>query len=55
LKAVVFTEFGPPEVLRLAALDVPAVGPADVLIRVHASTVTTAECLMRRGLPRWAG
>jgi NADPH:quinone reductase-like Zn-dependent oxidoreductase len=53
LKAVVFTEFGPPEVLRLAALDVPAVGPADVLIRVHASTVTTAECLMRRGLPRW--
>jgi NADPH2:quinone reductase len=48
-----FTEFGPPEVLRLAEVDQPGVGPTDVLIRVRATTVTTAECLMRRGLPVW--
>jgi NADPH2:quinone reductase len=50
MKAVLFTEYGPPEVLRLAAgVAEPRPGPREVLIRVRATSVTQAECMMRRG------
>jgi NADPH:quinone reductase-like Zn-dependent oxidoreductase len=50
VKAVLFTEYGPPEVLRLAAgVPMPKPGPRDLLIRVRATSVTAAECMMRRG------
>jgi NADPH:quinone reductase-like Zn-dependent oxidoreductase len=53
MKAVVYTRFGPPEVLELR--DVPKPNPArqEVLIRIHATTVTSAEAAMRRGQPLW--
>jgi NADPH2:quinone reductase len=53
MRAVMFDRYGPPEVL--AQVDVPAPVPRgdQVLIRVHATTVTSAECGMRRGEPRW--
>lgn len=53
MKAVVHTEFGPADVLALKEVAKPVPGDDDVLIRVHATTVTTAECLMRRGRPLW--
>jgi NADPH:quinone reductase-like Zn-dependent oxidoreductase len=53
MKAVVFRRFGPPEVLGLEEVQTPAPGDSDVLIRVRATTVTAAECDMRRGRPLW--
>ncbi len=53
MKAVVHSVYGPPDVLRLTDVDRPVPGDRDVLIRVVATTVTSAECAMRRGEPRW--
>lgn len=53
MKAVTYTHYGAPEVLRLTEVDRPIPGNRDVLIRVVATTVTSAECGMRRGEPRW--
>lgn len=53
MRAVRFTAYGPPEVLTQVDLPTPAPRGDQVLIRVHATTVTTAECGMRRGEPRW--
>ncbi|GIE94348.1 NAD(P)-dependent alcohol dehydrogenase [Paractinoplanes rishiriensis] len=53
MRAVVFDRYGPPEVLRQAELPVPVPRGDELLIRVHATTVTSAECGMRRGEPRW--
>ncbi|MER5266328.1 zinc-binding dehydrogenase [Actinosynnema sp. NPDC002837] len=47
------TRFGPPEVVRVVESAVPVPGKDDVLIEVRATTVTSAECAMRRGEPRW--
>lgn len=53
MKAAVYTRFGPPEVLVLCQVPKPAPKDDEVLIRVRASTVTSAECAMRRGEPLW--
>lgn len=53
MRAVVYDRFGPPEVLRLEEVDKPVPGDDAVLIRVRASTVTSAECQMRAGRPLW--
>jgi NADPH2:quinone reductase len=48
-----FQAYGPPEVLVQAELPEPVPKGDQVLVRVHATTVTSAECGMRRGEPRW--
>jgi NADPH:quinone reductase-like Zn-dependent oxidoreductase len=50
---MVYTRFGGPEVLRLVELPAPAPKHDEVLIRIHATTVTSAEAGMRRGRPLW--
>ena len=52
MKAIVYTEYGPPEVLQLKEVKKPVPRDNEVLIRVHATTATAAEGLMRRGEPR---
>ncbi|WP_329788682.1 alcohol dehydrogenase catalytic domain-containing protein [Lentzea sp. DG1S-22] len=47
------TSFGPPDVVQVVEKPVPALRRDDVLVKVHATTVTSAECAMRRGEPRW--
>ncbi len=47
MKAIVYDRYGPPEVLRLAEAARPAIAARDVLVKVHATTVTTADWRLR--------
>jgi len=47
MKAAVFDEYRPPEVLHLAELPVPVPGDRDVLVRVRATTVNFGDTLVR--------
>ncbi len=53
MKAVVYDRFGPPNVLEVRDVPRPTPGDDEVLVRIHATTVTTAEADMRRGRPLW--
>jgi NADPH:quinone reductase-like Zn-dependent oxidoreductase len=48
MRAIIKTKSGPPEVLQLREVEKPAPGPNEVLIRVHAATVTRGDVVMRR-------
>ncbi|MFT4135893.1 NAD(P)-dependent alcohol dehydrogenase [Microbacterium sp.] len=53
MTAAVYRRFGAPEVVRLEQLPVPVPQPGEVLIRVHASTVSIADHRARtRDVPR---
>ena len=49
MRAVVLTEYGDPEVLTLAEVPEPDVGPEDVLVEVVATALNRADLLQRRG------
>ncbi|MTK64753.1 MAG: hypothetical protein F8N15_09595 [Methanobacterium sp.] len=47
MKAVICTKYGPPEVLKLVDLKKPAPMNDEILIKVHATTVTSADIRIR--------
>lgn len=47
MRAVVHDNYGPPEVLRVKEVQRPVPRDTEVLIRVRASTVTSADCRVR--------
>jgi NADPH:quinone reductase-like Zn-dependent oxidoreductase len=49
VKAVIYTEFGPPDVLQLTEVEKPSPKEGEVLIKVHATTVCSAD-YRKRGL-----
>ncbi len=49
MQAIVLTEYGGPEVLRVSEVDDPVPGPEEVLIRVRAAGVNRADLLQREG------
>lgn len=52
MKAVIFEDFGGPEVLRLAEVEAPKPGPKRVRIRVRAAGVNPIDSKIRAGLMR---
>jgi NADPH:quinone reductase-like Zn-dependent oxidoreductase len=51
MRAVVHDRYGPPEVLRLESVERPTPKEGEVLVRVHATTVTRTDCHMRAAKP----
>ena len=47
MKAIVYKEYGPPDVLRLEEVEKPEPGDNDVLIKVHAAEATKGDCEFR--------
>src|SRR5438093_8480461 len=47
MRAVVHDRYGPPEVLRVAEVEPPVPKDDEVLVRVHASTVTRGDTELR--------
>lgn len=47
MKAIVHSEYGPPDVLHLKEVEKPVPADNEVLIRVHAAEATKSDCEMR--------
>jgi NADPH:quinone reductase-like Zn-dependent oxidoreductase len=47
MKAIVYTEYGPPDVLQLKEVEKPAPKGDEVLIKVYATSVTSSDANMR--------
>jgi NADPH:quinone reductase-like Zn-dependent oxidoreductase len=54
MKAIVCTAYGGPDVLRLEEVEKPRPKAGEVLVRVHATTASRADCEIRRfEFPAW--
>jgi len=51
LRAVVCDRYGPPEVQRIAEVERPVPRADEVLVKIHATTVTRTDCGIRAGKP----
>lgn len=50
MKALQFSEYGPPNVIKLITLDTPKVtSPHDIIVKVHASALDPKDCKMLHG------
>src|SRR4029077_15901304 len=47
MRAVVYDQYGPPEVQRLEEVQRPVPKEDEILIRIHATTVNRADCATR--------
>ena len=51
MKAIVCTEYGPPEALKLEEIQKPTPRDGEVLVKIHAASVTYSNLTLVRGEP----
>ena len=54
MKAMIYTRYGPPEVLRLTDVETPVPKDNEVLVKVHAVSLNTSDWEVLRGKPLYS-
>lgn len=54
MKAVIYTKYGPPDILQIKEVDKPVPKANEVLIRIYATTVNRTDCATIRAIPFFA-
>ncbi|WKN31606.1 NAD(P)-dependent alcohol dehydrogenase [Porifericola rhodea] len=54
MRAVYCTQYGSPSVLDVRSVECPLPKAHEILVKVHAASITTADAMMRQGSPRYA-